>query len=331
MVIVSSDDGRWLPGCFSALAGAVDQRFDVLVVLNACTDESERACREAARPVGIARLARRCGFAEANNIGIRQAVAAGYRYVFLLNPDTQVHPDAIARLRTFLDGHGDYGVAGCFQVPYDGEGWESPNRWTAETLADAARMGNSPRMEGEWRVVDHYYVQGSSLMLRVDLVPRVGMLDPLYGTFYEETDLCRRCALAGYKVAIVLDARLRHAEGGHWRSSPARRRGRDVLFLRNQFLYFMSASPGLRAALRAGGGVLLRQLRGVPSGEHEVALPLWAYPAVLARVLPALRFVPRLQRRNARIRAGEPVADADYTIGVGGGDVLADARGPRAR
>jgi GT2 family glycosyltransferase len=38
-------------------------------------------------------LARRCGFAEASNIGIRQARSAGYRYVFLLNPDSQVRSD----------------------------------------------------------------------------------------------------------------------------------------------------------------------------------------------------------------------------------------------
>lgn len=330
VVIVSSDDGRWLPACFAALAEASDQRFDVLTVLNACSDESERACREAPRPVETVRLARRCGFAEANNVGIRAALAAGYRYVFLLNPDTRVRPDAIAQLRGFLDSLTGYGVAGCFQTPYDGTGWDAPNRWTAETLADAAGMGSAPRTEGEWRVVDHYYVQGSSLMLRTDLVPRIGMLDPLYGTFYEETDLCRRCALAGLRVAIVLDARLRHAEGGHWRSSPARRRGRDVLFLRNQFVYFMSARPGVGAALWAAGGVLLRQLRGVPSGQHEVTLPWWTYPAVLARVLPLLRFVPRLQRRNARILAGQPVAEAEWAIGPGGGDVLADAPGPRA-
>ncbi len=326
MVIVSSDDGRWLPACFTALAGASDQRFDVLVVLNACTDESERACREAARPVGTVRFSRRRGFAEANNVGIRQALASGYRYVFLLNPDTQVRSDAIAQLRGFLDGRTDYGVAGCFQTPYDEPGWDAPNRWTAETLADAALMGNVPRMEGEWRIVDHYYVQGSSLMLRVDVVPRIGMLDPLYGTFYEETDLCRRCALAGLRVALVLDARLRHFEGGHWRASPARQRGRDVLFLRNQFIYFMSASPGVGAAVWAAAGVLLRQLRGVPAGQHEVALPWWAYPAVLARVLPAIRFVPALQRRNARIRMGQSLADVERAIGPGGGDVLADAR-----
>ena len=189
VVIVSSDDGRWLPACFSALAGAPDQRFDVLVVLNACTDDSEAVCLAASRPVRSVRLNRRCGFAEANNIGIREALAAGYRYVFLLNPDTQVHPDAIAHLRGFLDAHTDHGVAGCFQTPYDEPSWDVPNRWTAETLADAARMGHTPRTAGEWRIDDHYYVQGSSLMLRVGLVPRIGMLDPLYGTFYEETDL----------------------------------------------------------------------------------------------------------------------------------------------
>ena len=328
MVIVSSDDGRWLPACLASLAGAVEQRFDVLVVLNACTDDSAAVCEGAARRVVTVRLDRRCGFAEASNVGIRQACQAGYRYVFLLNPDTEVHAEAIATLRGFLDARPGYAVAGCFQCEYGVSGWTTPNPWTAGTLADAARAGNTPREEGAWRVVDHYYVQGASLMLRVALVPRIGMLDPMYGTFYEETDLCRRAGFAGGRVAILLDARIRHAEGGHWRSSPARRRGRDMLFLRNQFLYFMSARPGLGAALWAAGGVLLRQLRGVPAGEHEITLPWWAYPEVLLRTFAALRYVPRLQRRNARIRAGAPLAASEWAIGAGGGDVLADAPPP---
>lgn len=316
VVIVSADDGRWLRACFDALAESSDKDFDTLLIVNECVDESAHEAARASLRVDVVHTAPRCGFAEANNIGIRRAFESGYRYVFLLNPDTRVHAHAIRHLRGFLRTHPRYGIVGSQQIEYGAADWESPNGWTIETIRHARQLGQRPMLQGNWTTVDHYYVQGAAFMMAVELVPLIGMLDPLYGSFYEETDLCRRCLLAGYDVAIVLDSKVKHYGGGHWRQSASRHLSRDVLFLRNQFLYFMSDTDNAVAALARGGELLVRQLRGLRRGENLVRLPWWRYPAVLMKVAAVLPHVRRLQRRNRTIRSRARLAPSDYTIGA---------------
>jgi GT2 family glycosyltransferase len=316
VVIVSTNDGRWLHECFDALANSRGATFDTLLVVNDCTDESVAAASRAPMRIEVVATSSRCGFAETNNLGIRRALAAGYSYVFLLNPDTKIHPDALAHLKQFLDANQDYGIAGSQQICYDGDDWDLPNRWTTETLDEARRQSYVPVRNSHWTVLDHYYVQGAALMMRTNLVTKIGLLDPLYGTFYEETDLCRRARYGGYGVAIVLDSRVKHYEGGHWRRTRRDHLHRDMLFLRNQYVYFMSDAETAPAALYCGFKVFLRQMRAMLFGEHQLRLALWRYPGVLVRACMTLRYIPRLRRRNSAIRARETLEVSEYAIGA---------------
>ena len=57
------------------------------------------------------------GFARANNQAIRQATG---RFVFILNPDTIVQPQAMQTLVRFLEEHPDAGMVGPRQIGVDG-------------------------------------------------------------------------------------------------------------------------------------------------------------------------------------------------------------------
>jgi GT2 family glycosyltransferase len=318
VIIVSADDGRWLPVCLQSLAGSADGDFHVLLVENACSDETARVAE--ASPLGdrltMVRMPRRCGFAEANNVGLQWAMARGFRYAFLLNPDTCVHPDALAALRRFLDERPEYGIAGARQIDYGADDWDTPNNWTKETVAHAEWLGQRPKRLGTWTLLEHDYVQGAALMLRVSLLPILGFLDPVYGSFYEETDLCRRCLLSNRKVALLFDSLVKHYGGGNWSRSEAAHLSRDVLFLGNQLLYFLSAEHGVTATFKAGMRLIVAQLRGLMRSEHKTRLPLWRYPRVLNRFIARAHYLPTMQRRNATLRAGGTLSTSEYAIGV---------------
>lgn len=316
MVIVSTNDGRWLPACFDALATSRDATYDTLLVLNDCTDESALAASKAPMPIDVVATPIRCGFAETNNLGIRRALSLGYPYVFLLNPDTKIHPDALSHLTRFLDSNESYGIAGSQQIRYDAAGWDSPNQWTTETIDHARQLGNAPVRRSNWMVLDHYYVQGAALMMRTNLVTRIGMLDPLYGTFYEETDLCRRARYGGHAVALVLDSLVKHYEGGHWRRTRRDHLHRDMLFLRNQYVYFVSEAKTTPAAVYCGIKVFMRQMHAMLFGEHQLKLALWRYPEVLVQACLTLRYIPRMRRRNSTIRARATLEASEYAIGA---------------
>lgn len=315
VIIVSTNDGKWLRECFAALSASSYRRFSVLLIDNRCTDETVRECRSAAVAVTVVKTDRRGGFAECNNIGLRLALEKGYQYAMLLNPDTKIHPDGLLSLVDFLERNEEYGIAGSQQIKYEEDSWSRPNGWTADTLGEARRAGNLPREAGAYTVVDHNYVQGAALMLRVGLLPRIGLLDPIYVTFYEETDLCRRCLLAGRRVGIVLESKVKHFEGGNWKRSARDHMVRDHLFLRNQFLYFLSLPSGGLKPLRTFLSILADQARVVRRKEKAIILPAWRYPSVLLAFLKNARYLRLLRRRNRAIIAGRLLEESDLAIG----------------
>jgi hypothetical protein len=64
--------------------------------------------------------------------------------------------------------------------------------------------------EGRRRVSS---LSGAALLVSGDALDRVGPLDEAYFFSFEETDWCVRARRAGFELAVVLGARVRHAGG----------------------------------------------------------------------------------------------------------------------
>jgi hypothetical protein len=71
--------------------------------------------------------------------------------------------------------------------------------------AVAQRMGSSPQR------ID--WVCGASMMIRPAVLAAVGGFDENYFLYFEETDLCRRAARAGFQTWYVPDSRVMHIRG----------------------------------------------------------------------------------------------------------------------
>lgn len=295
-VVVSTDDGRWLERCLTAATGVEDA--SVIVVLNDCHDESEAIASE--HGCVTIHSGRRLGFAEANNLALGSSAVAEAEFVFLLNPDTILHPRALARLTGVLEAFPSYGIVGAWQIEYDDETWGVPNGWTDEVVREAAALGQQVRDQEGHRLLDHYYVQGAALMARTSVLDRIGLFEPHFGTFYEETELCRRARLAGYGVAIVCDALVRHAGGGTWRSSPDLHAERDRLMLRNQLVFEWSGAPGWQlpaTTLRT----VASQVASLRRGDRHLLSGLRSYPGILVGAVRMMPVVRRLRAHNRRI------------------------------
>lgn len=316
VVIVSTDDGIWLGRCLESLEASSYRDFETVVVLNACRDDSAELCaRSALKPRTLA-TPRKLGFAEANNLAITEAEAAGHRYVLLLNPDTRVDREALGTLVDCLENHPEYGIVGCWQAEYEDETWSQPNEWTRETMGEARDLGQVPRCRGRFTLLDHYYVQGAALTMRTALISRIGMLDRFYGTFYEETDLCRRARLAGFKVGLLCDSRVRHFGGGNWSRSRRAQEERDRLFLRNQFYYLLSAPELQSRRWWAGWEVVRRQIADLVYRRRHFVLPLWRYPLVVLEIFRKRAMLPQMRARNRAILQGRELEPAQWCLGA---------------
>ncbi|GAA2848299.1 hypothetical protein GCM10010517_05550 [Streptosporangium fragile] len=249
VITVGTNEAGWLDACYSTLlAGDFDGlRIDAVYVDNASTDGSVDLVRTRFPDVHIIARGHRGEFSDANNLGIRHALALGADYVFLLNPDTMTPPNLVRDLTAFMERHPQYGVVGPMQHRYEEP---EPNDWSVMALeAGEAHVfvhtwpdhpsGAGPAEGRADRTLEHAYVQGAAFFVRAEVLRRVGLFDEVYGTYYEEVDLCRRVRWAGWRVALLLDLHLRHKGGGGTAHSLYRRRR----MIRNKY-YHLFTDPG---------------------------------------------------------------------------------------
>ncbi|MBW3660464.1 MAG: glycosyltransferase [Gemmatimonadetes bacterium] len=107
VVIPVHDGGEAFDRCLAALASSVFREFELVVVDDGSTDDSSaRARRAGARVVGTGGP---LGPAGARNLGARHARAP---WIFFLDADCSIHPDALARAHATLQA--EPGLAALF-------------------------------------------------------------------------------------------------------------------------------------------------------------------------------------------------------------------------
>jgi GT2 family glycosyltransferase len=280
VVVVGTNERRWLERCLHSVGASRTDDFalSVFYVDNASTDGSTEyvACRFPT--VTIIRNPRNLGFAAANNVGIRAAVAGGARYVVLLNPDTQTPPDMVGRLLTFMESAPSYAIIGPLQYEYGGPPSRlgDLNRWSVAAFtagersmwADEITLRPSALNDPEGRrphTLEHAYVAASCLLVRASVLERIGLFNETYETYFEDVDLCRRARWAGWRVAVVTSVGVQHFCGGGG-GTPEQELYRRIRIRRNRYYHlFTGPDWSLGDAVRLASRWLARDVIG---GQH---------------------------------------------------------------
>jgi len=205
-----------------------DLAAEVIVVDNASTDGTAGRIRACFPSVRLICNERPMGFSANHNQVLRRAAG---RYVLLLNDDTAVIGDALARAVRFLDGHPEAGAVGCTLVRPDGAPERISQRFPhpLDPIFPWLRRKVNPRetpADGDDAVeVDR--LSGACLMVRREVLSQVGLLDERFDPAYgEDTDLCYRIKQAGWRIYRLRGARVIHHRGQTARrelADPARR------------------------------------------------------------------------------------------------------------
>lgn len=118
VVIVSYNTRELLRNCLLSLRATEGLALEIIVVDNASTDGSAEMVRAEFPEARLLAQSLNTWFCGGNNIGIG---AASSEVVLLLNPDTEVAPDALALMYDFLRDNADYaGVTAQMRYPDGG-------------------------------------------------------------------------------------------------------------------------------------------------------------------------------------------------------------------
>jgi GT2 family glycosyltransferase len=213
---------RCLASVGASLAGS-GYSWEAILVDNGSGDGTVEAVREHFPEVRLIESGGNRGFSAGNNLGIAESRG---RAVLLLNPDAEAVGETIPRLLDGLLADPGVGIVGPALRYPDGSPQPSrrrfPTRLTAfleSTLVQQYWRGN--------RVLDRYFVHdrpedarqevdwlnGACLLVRREVLARIGGFDEGYFMYSEELDLCERARAAGWRVVYDPAATVIHHEG----------------------------------------------------------------------------------------------------------------------
>jgi GT2 family glycosyltransferase len=234
--------------------------LEVLVVDNASTDGIEQVMAEHPE-VSFIRNPENRYFTAADNQNLARARG---RHVVCLNPDTQVTAGALQTLVRYLDEHPDVGaVTPRFAYP-DGRPQGSFSRFPTRLWGALEACGvnwvlpwnrvNQAIMPAELDYdpgveQDAEVLYGACLMVRREVIKRVGLKDERLVHGWDEYDWCRRMARAGWRLRYVPEAVVLHERGA---SRPHESAGRLAGYHWQGFfrLYRQHYGPAFAAVLR---------------------------------------------------------------------------------
>ncbi len=223
VVIVNFNNDRVLRTCLPSLPAALDG-LDAEVILsdNGSSDESLDWVRQNYPEIRVIENGANLGFAEANN---RAFPLAQGDFILLLNPDTIVQGDAFRPMLELFAKHPHAGVVGCKLLNADGSRQISARSFPtvstycfdflglAHRFPDSQRFGRSQMTY--WRGDDTRrvdWVSGAALMIRREVLEKVGGIDSYFFLTYDEVDWCHRITDAGYEIWYTPDGVVTHLD-----------------------------------------------------------------------------------------------------------------------
>lgn len=227
VIIVSWNVKALLERCLdSVFQNTRDLETEVLVADNNSQDGSPEYLEELAKSrknLKIILNKRNLGFARANNLALQQAKG---EFILFLNPDTEIIGDACQKAIQEMREKGDLGIVGAQLIDPEGKIQSSvrsfPNIGNQLMLLlklhylfpksgivrDYFQTGRDYERTGE---VDQ--VAGAFMLIKKEIIEKMGTFDERFHLWFEDVDLCRRMKEAGYKVIYYPRAKILHYGG----------------------------------------------------------------------------------------------------------------------
>lgn len=199
--------------CLASLQKVTGPAFQTIVVDNGSTDDSVEALRIAYPDLPILEMGKNLGFAAGNNEGILFALRKKFEWILLLNNDTVVDPYFLQAFMQAVERHPAARILGAkiyrygdpMRIDHLGGVWDSKRGEFSSCFCNQMEDGVSFEMEKE---AD--YVCGAALLMHRSVPETIGLLEPRYFLFWEETDFCIRAKKSGFEIWTAPKAKVWH-------------------------------------------------------------------------------------------------------------------------
>jgi len=212
-VILNWNRKDYLLECIASVKDMDYPSDELIVVDNASTDGSADAVKEKYADVTIIENDKNYGAIGGKNIGLRYALKLEPEYIFMVDNDIVCSKDALSQLVAVLDKDKTAGMVGSMMYDHSKPDIILSAGGTIDYTQNVSRgRGDGEKDTGKFNkieVVD--YLWGGSLLVRKDVLERVGLFDEEFiGYWFEDTDLSVRVHKAGFKVLFNPHSKVWH-------------------------------------------------------------------------------------------------------------------------
>lgn len=203
VVLVTYNGIECLSKCLASLKNSVVPIWTI-VIDNNSNDGTTTYIKKNYPSVLLIENKENLGFGRANNIGLKYAIENKFEYVFLLNQDAWIKPDAIAKVIEFQKAQPGFGIIS--PVHLNGLCTELDKSFSKfvpyETLME---VKNS-----KFSFIETYFVNAAAWLISMECLLKVGGFDPLFIHYGEDRDYCYRATYHGFKIGVAMNAFISH-------------------------------------------------------------------------------------------------------------------------
>lgn len=214
VLIINWNGMEHLPECFDTLLESTYGNVEFVLLDNGSTDGSVEFVESTYghdKRVEVLHWESNLGWGGGNNVGLRRALESDAKYVFVLNNDTAVAPDAIEKLVAMAEERPEIGALAPKMLLYSNPTLINSLGITCSIIGCGWDVGIG-RLDGErWnapRQVAGFC--GGAALLRVDALRKTGLLPEEFGIYSDDLDLSFRVWNAGYEIWSCPEAVVRH-------------------------------------------------------------------------------------------------------------------------
>lgn len=205
IIIVNYNTRDLLNACLNSVyKSSGDITYEVIVADNNSSDGTIEMLSNEFKEIQLIINRKNLGFAKACNQGIR---ASKGQYIILLNSDTEIFPDTLFNLKSYLFNEKNdpkTGIIGCKIMNPDGSLQYSTGNFP--TLCSTIFDMFKPYHKRKYCLTDYNtlhevdWVTGAFMVIDRNVINDVGFFDESYFMYYEEVDLCLQAKKRGWKV-----------------------------------------------------------------------------------------------------------------------------------
>lgn len=278
--VVSFNRKDLLENCLNDLFKFKHQNIlEIWVVDNASGDGSVELVEKNFPQVKLIKNTQNIGFGKAHNQVLNRSDADLF---ILLNPDTKIQPNTIDSMVGYIEGEKDCGIASCRLIYPDGStqsnGGDLPSgialiSWLLN-LETLGILPNFHRLDKGYFIAPHEvgWVGGTFMVIKREVVDKIGLLDEDIFMYFEDTDYCYRARKEGFKIMINPQITIEHIGGASSQDPRFRQWSGEFRGL----VYFYKKHYGILASflirLASYISITLRVIAFLVTGKLELAL-----------------------------------------------------------